>query len=171
MSKRRQFVRPKGVERQKPVNHNESETIMTTTATNHPGRVEPYLFFDGRCDEAIQFYKKALGAEVQMLMRFKECPDPKAVPPGQGEKVMHASLRIGETSMMASDGQCKGVGKFEGFALSIGASTEAEADRWFAALAEGGQVRMPLAKTFFSPKFGMVADRFGVTWMVLVSHQ
>ncbi|MFO1463255.1 MAG: VOC family protein [bacterium] len=130
--------------------------------------IEPYLFFDGRCEEAIEFYRKALGAEVEMLMRYKENPDPSRNPPGSAEKIMHASLRIGSSRVMASDGNCTGKPSFQGFSLSVSAANEAEADRLFAALAEGGQVQMPLAKTFFSPRFGMVADRFGVLWMVIV---
>jgi PhnB protein len=134
--------------------------------------VQPYLFFDGRCEEAVEFYKSALGAEVAMLMRFKNSPEPPApgmVPPGAGDKVMHTSFRIGDTTVMASDGRCQGRPSFQGFALSLTARDDAEAERLFAALAEGGQVQMPLAKTFFSSRFGMVADRFGVPWMVVVA--
>ena len=136
-------------------------------------RVEPYLNFDGRCEEAIQFYKTAVGAEVTMLMRFKDSPEPAQPgmhPPGSDNKVMHASLRIGETTVMASDGHCQGHPSFQGFSLSITVPSEAEADRAFGALAEGGKVSMPLGKTFFSPRFGMVTDRFGVGWMVIVAH-
>lgn len=137
-------------------------------------QVEPYLFFDGRCEEAIEFYRRTLGAKVTMLMRWKDCPEqPKnqdMIPPGSENKVMHARLRIGEAAVMASDGQCRGKPSFQGFALSISAANEAEADRVFNALADGGQVQMPLGKTFFSPRFGMVADRFGVSWMVLVGQ-
>jgi PhnB protein len=135
-------------------------------------QVQPYLFFDGRCEEAIEFYRKALGAEVTMLLRFKDSPEPPQpgmVPPGSEDKVMHASLQIGDTTVMASDGHCMGQGKFHGFSLSISAKDEAEADHLFAALAEGGQVQMPMSKTFFSPRFGMVADRFGMSWMVIVA--
>jgi PhnB protein len=134
-------------------------------------RVEPYLFFDGRCEEAIEFYRKALGAEVTMLMRYKESPEPAPpgmVPPGSENKVMHSNLRIGETMVMASDGNCQGKPSFQGFSLSVTAPNAAEAERMFTALADGGQVQMPLAKTFFSPRFGMVADRFGVSWMIIV---
>jgi PhnB protein len=136
-------------------------------------RIEPYLFFNGRCEEAVEFYKKALGAEVVMLMRFKESPEPPppgTIPPGSENKIMHVSLRVGETTVMASDGRCTGQSDFHGFSLSITAADEADADRKFAALADGGQVQMPLAKTFWSPRFGMVADRFGVGWMVSVTH-
>jgi PhnB protein len=136
-------------------------------------QVQSYLFFDGRCEEAIEFYKKALGAKVDMLMRFKDSPqptDPNVYPPGSADKVMHASLHIGDTRVMASDGRCQGKPAFQGFALSLDAKTEVEADRLFAALSDGGQVQMPLAKTFFSPRFGMVADRFGVMWMVIVEQ-
>ena len=130
--------------------------------------VQPYLFFDGRCDEAVAFYREALGAEVTMLMRFKDSPDPSMAAPGAGDKVMHAVLRIGDTAVFASDGRCQGSPRFEGVALSLTARDEAEADRLFAALAKGGRVHMPLGKTFFAPRFGMVADRFGVSWMVIV---
>jgi PhnB protein len=135
-------------------------------------QVQPYLFFDGRCEEALTFYREALGAEVKMLMRFKDSPEPHQpgmVPPGSEEKVMHACMQIGDTSVMASDGRCMGEAKFQGFSLSVSAKDEAEADRLFAALADGGQVQMPLSKTFFSPRFGMVADRFGMSWMVIVA--
>lgn len=137
-------------------------------------KVEPYLFFDGRCEEAIEFYRKALGAEVQMLMRYKESPEPPqpgTMPPGSENKIMHVSLRIGDTVVMASDGHCKGMPKFEGFGMSLTAASESEADRLFGALSDGGKVQMPLSKTFFSPRFGMVADRFGVLWMVIAAHQ
>jgi len=143
---------------------------MSTTKNNPI--VQAYLFFDGRCEEAIEFYRRALGAEVNMLMRFKDSPEPPRpgmCPPGSDNKVMHASFRIGETTVMASDGRCTGKPSFQGFSLSLTVSTEAEADRLFAALADGGQVQVPLAKTFFSPRFGMVADRFGVLWMILVA--
>jgi PhnB protein len=130
-------------------------------------QVQPYLFFEGRCEEALGFYRRALGAEVLMLMRYGESPD--AAAHGQADKVMHASLRVGETTVFVSDGRCSGEPSFQGFSLSISATDEAEAERVFASLAEGGQVQMPLAATFFSSRFGMVADRFGVLWMVMVS--
>ena len=135
-------------------------------------QVQPYLFFDGHCAEAVEFYRNALGAELTALMRFGDHPGPKEdamVPPDAGDKVMHASLRIGDTTMLASDGRCRGRPSFDGCALSLTASDEAEAERLFAALADGGEVQMPLGKTFFSPRFGMVADRFGVSWMVYVA--
>ena len=134
-------------------------------------QVQPYLFFDGRCEEALSFYKQALGADVTALLRWKDCPEPggqSMTPPGSADKIMHARLRIGETTVMASDGRCQGQPSFRGFSLSITAANETEAKRLFGALAEGGQVQMPLGKTFFSPAFGMVADRFGVGWMVYV---
>ena len=134
-------------------------------------QVQAYLNFDGRCEEAIDFYRKALGAEVEMLMRMKDSPEaPKAgtFPPGTENKVMHAALRIGEATVMASDCSCTGKTAFEGFSLSLTARDESEANRVFAALSDGGEVKMPLAKTFFSPRFGMVMDRFGISWMVLV---
>jgi PhnB protein len=133
--------------------------------------VQPYLFFDGRCEEALEFYKAKLGAKVEMLMRFKESPEPPppgCLPEGSDNKVMHACFRIGETAVMASDGMARGGPTFKGFSLSVTAANEREADRLFEALGDGGQVQMPLAKTFFSPWFGMVADKFGVSWMVIV---
>lgn len=138
------------------------------STTNNTRTVEPYLFFDGRCDEALEFYRQALGAEVTGLIRFKDSPEPAACPGASPDKVMHASLRIGETPLMASDGRCEGKPNFQGFALAVSVPTEAEADRRFAALAKGGQVQMSLAKTFFSPRFGMVTDRFGIMWMIIV---
>ena len=137
-------------------------------------QVQPYLFFDGRCEEAIEFYKKALGAKVEMLMRFKDSPDPPPpgmVPPGSENKVMHASLRIGDTTVMASDGGCQGKPSFQGFSLSVSAADDADAARLFAAIGEGGQVQMPLGKTFFASSFGMVADRFGVGWMIIAEKK
>jgi PhnB protein len=134
-------------------------------------QVQPYLFFNGRCEEAIEFYRGALGADVAMLMRYKDSPEPPQpgmVPPGSENKIMHASFRVGETTVMASDGHCQGNPAFQGFSLSLTVPTEAEAERLFAALAKGGQVQAPLTKTFFSPRFGMVADRFGVSWMIHV---
>ncbi len=134
-------------------------------------QVQPYLFFDGRCEEAINFYSKALGAKVEMLMRFKDSPEPPQpgmCPPGSEDKIMHAAFHLGEATLMASDGRCEGKARFQGFSLSLNAANEADAKRLFDALGEGGQVQMPLGKTFFSPSFGMVADRFGVSWMVIV---
>ena len=131
-------------------------------------QVQPYLLFDGRCEEAIEFYKSALGAEVEMLMRYKDSLDPAMVH-GNKDKVMHTSLRVGDTTVMASDGRCQGQPSFSGFSLSLTAPDDAEAERLFANLAEGGHVQMPLAETFFSSRFGMVADRFGVPWMIVVA--
>jgi PhnB protein len=137
--------------------------------------IQPYLFFDGRCDEALAFYGKVLGAKVEMLMRFKENPEPPkdgcAPAPGSADKVMHACFKVGDTAIMASDGMCGGKPSFQGFSLAYSVKSEADADRTFGALGDGGQVQMPLAKTFFSPKFGMVTDRFGVTWMVMVEQK
>ena len=134
-------------------------------------QVQPYLFFDGRCEEALEFYRSALGAEVTSLHRFKDSPEPHApgmIPPGADNKVMHASVRVGGTTVLASDGRCTGHPSFQGFSLSLTVPNDAEAERLFAALGQGGQVQMPLTKTFFSSRFGMVADRFGVSWMVYV---
>jgi PhnB protein len=133
--------------------------------------VTPYLDFNGRCEEAINFYKQAVGADSVQMMRFSESPEPTQVAPGSENKVMHACFRVGENQIMASDGYCTGSTKFEGINLALEVATIADADRVFAALSEGGQVKMPLTQTFFSPKFGMLADRFGITWMVLVKQQ
>jgi PhnB protein len=130
--------------------------------------VQPYLSFEGRCEEAINFYKAALGAEVVMMMRLKEAPDQSMMTPGTGDKVMHAALRIGDSTVMASDGQCMGKAVFQGISLSLTAGTDADAKRLFNALADGGRVHMPLARTFFATSFGVVADKFGVSWMVYV---
>jgi PhnB protein len=134
--------------------------------------VQPYLFFGGRCEEAIEFYRKALGAELVMEARFKDAPEPHpGLPECFQDKIMHATLRVGDTLLMASDGRCEGQATFEGFSLSITVADEADADRVFAALGEGGLVTMPLEKTFWSPKYGMLQDRFGVSWMVSVMHK
>ncbi len=132
-------------------------------------RVEPHLCFEGRCEEAVEFYRKALGAEVTTLVRFRDMPGPHppgSVPPGGEDKVMHASFRVGETTVLASDGRCQGPAAFRGIQLALQVPDAATAGRLFVALADGGHVQMPLGKTFWSPAFGMVADRFGVTWMV-----
>ena len=131
-------------------------------------KVQPYLMFNGRCEEAINFYKAELGAEVLALMRFKENPPPPdKVPPNWDNKVMHSCFKIGETEIMASDGDCADKTAFGGVRLSIQVKNEAEAARAFNGLSKGGTVKMPLGKTFFSPSFGMVNDRFGVSWMVV----
>jgi PhnB protein len=137
-------------------------------------QVQPYLFFDGKCEEALEFYKSALGAKVDMMMRFKESPDP--VPAGQcapnsEDKIMHAAFRVGETLIMASDGMAAGKPEFKGFSLSVNAADEKQADKLFNALGKGGKVTMPMGKTFFSPRFGMVTDKFGVGWMVIVPQK
>lgn len=140
---------------------------MTTKANFE---VQPYLFFGGRCEEALEFYRNTLGAEVQMLTRFKENPEPQhGLPDCFEDKVMHASFKVGQSVLLASDGRCEGPSSFDGFSLSIVVPDEAEADRVFNALAEGGLVTMPLEKTFWAPKFGMLVDRFGVGWMVSVT--
>jgi len=133
-------------------------------------QVQPYLYFDGRCEEAVEFYKKAIGATVDFMMRFQESPEPHpgGIPAGCENKMMHASLRIGETVVMASDGYCKGKPTFSGISLAIKVSTEADAERLFTGLTDGGKATMPLTKTFYSPRFGMVTDRFGVSWMIIV---
>jgi len=132
--------------------------------------ITPYLMFSGRCDEALEFYVKALDAKIEMLMRFNQSPEPAppgVLPPGFENKVMHASFRVGDICLMASDG-CDTTSHFDGFRLALSVSTEADAHRAFNALAEGGNVDMPLTKTFWSPCYGMVTDRFKVGWMVMV---
>jgi PhnB protein len=134
-------------------------------------QIQPYLNFNGRCDEAVEFYQNALGAEVTVLMRFKDNPEPQATmcAPTAEDKVMHMSFRIGDTTLLASDGRATGEPNFQGISLSLTVPTDAEAKKRFDALADGGEVQMPLAKTFFSSNFGMVADRFGLSWMVYVA--
>ncbi len=130
-------------------------------------QIQPYLFLEGRCEEAIEFYRSAVGAEVSMLMRFKEAPDQTGMTPGNSEKVMHATLKIGDLTVLMSDGRCGGNPSFAGFSLTLSVAGEAEAAKVFDALGAGGQVTMPLAKTFFASQFGMLTDRFGVMWMVM----
>jgi PhnB protein len=129
--------------------------------------VTPYLFLDGRCEEAIEFYKKNLGADVQMMMRFKEGPPDMPKAPGTENKIMHACIKVNGADVMLSDGRCTGNANFQGFALSLDAREPADGERMFNALSQGGQVQMPLAETFFAKKFGMVADKFGVGWMII----
>jgi PhnB protein len=133
--------------------------------------VQPYLYLDGRTEEALKFYESALGATIERLLRFKDSPEPPQpgmVPPGCEDKVMHAQFKVGDTIIMASDGRCTGEQLIQGVSLTITTDSDAEAEKVFTALGAGGQVQMPLTKTFFSSRFGMVADRFGVSWMVLV---
>jgi PhnB protein len=136
-------------------------------------QLQPYLFFNGRCEEALEFYKKALGAEVVMMMRMKDSPEPAPpgmMPPGSENKVMHAQVAIGDVHFMTSDGRASGTTNFQGFALSLAYPTEAEAQKAFAALGKRGRVDMPIGKTFWSPCFGMVTDQFGVQWMATTIH-
>lgn len=137
--------------------------------------VEPYLCFEGRCEEAIEFYKKAIGAEVQFLMRFKEAPPgacgADGVTPGTENKVMHSTVKIGDSVVLMSDGRNTGNASFQGITLTISAGSDADAKRYFDALSAGGQVQMPLAQTFFATSFGMLADKFGVGWMVLAGNE
>lgn len=136
-------------------------------------KVEPYLSFNGRCEEAIEFYKQAVGAEVLMMMRFSESPEPcppGSIPPGTENKIMHASLRFGSTIVMATDGGCQDATGFAGISLALSAPDSSAAERAFHALSAGGKVEMPLTKTFFSPSFGLLKDKFGVTWMVVVEQ-
>jgi PhnB protein len=132
-------------------------------------RVEPYLDFEGRCEEALEFYKKAVGAEVTMIMKFGEAPDKSMITPGSENKVMHASVKIGDSIVMASDGWNKGKTTFEGISLALTAKDDGEAKRFFEALSAGGEVKMPITKTFFASSFGIVDDRFGVNWMIITA--
>jgi PhnB protein len=131
--------------------------------------VEPYLFFEGCCEEALEFYRRAIGAEIQSVQRFGDSPESSAaghLPPGSENKVMHAMFRVGDTTVLASDGRSRGSSQFQGFALSITVADASEADRLFLGLSAGGTIVMPLTETFYSPRFGMVTDRFGVLWMI-----
>jgi len=137
------------------------------TTQQHTATVQPYLFFDGKCEEALEFYKSAIGAKVDMMMRFKESPEPAQAPANAGDKIMHAAFHVGETQVLASDGHCAGKPSFQGFGLALNAKNDAEAEKLFGAVGKGGQVLQPLTKTFFASKFGMVADKFGIMWMVM----
>jgi PhnB protein len=133
-------------------------------------KVQPYLDFDGRAEEALQFYASAAGAKIGMVMRFRDNPEPPGgVPMPNGDKILHSEFTLGETTLMASDGHCSGQNGFKGIMLAISVADEAQAKQVFGGLSDGGQVTMPLSRTFFSPSFGMLTDRFGVQWMVLVS--
>ena len=130
-------------------------------------KVETYLFFNGRCEEALEFYKKALDAKIVNMMRFSDSPDQRQCAPGTLDKIMHSTFSIGDTQLMASDGDCKGDTKFQGMSLTIGVKSPEEAEKLFKAIGEGGQVQIPMMETFFATRWGMVADKFGVSWMVL----
>ena len=132
-------------------------------------RVEPYLYFDGRCDQAIEFYGRTVGAEVTVIVRFNDAPGAQPRP-GNENKVMHVALRIGESTVLASDGQCRGSPRFEGFSLSIAAVSDGEADRVFAALSVGGRVQVPMMPTGFASRFGMVSDHFGILWTIVAQQ-
>jgi PhnB protein len=129
--------------------------------------VQPYLFFDGRAQEALDFYKKAIGAQVTALMRFSEAPDQSQIKPESKDKVMHAAFKVGDTEILISDGRNQGSPKFDGFSLTIQCKDAAETEKYFKALGEGGEVAMPLEKTFFAKSFGMLKDKFGMHWMVI----
>jgi PhnB protein len=133
--------------------------------------IQPYLDFDGRCEEAIEFYKKAVGAEVQMMMRFSESPeppDPKMAPPANSAKIMHATFKIGDSVIMGADCRSQGQPKFQGITLTLNAASDAEAQRLFTALSDGGKVQQALIKTFFASSWGVLQDRIGVSWMIIV---
>ena len=135
--------------------------------------IQPYLFFNGRCEEAVEFYRQALGAEVETLMRMKESPEGMSpdLPPGSENKILHGCIRVQGNAILVSDGNASGPLSFEGFSLALNVEDRATAERWFKALSTGGQVNLPLSKTFFSPAFGMLKDRFGVHWMVMLVEQ
>ncbi|MFL6537470.1 MAG: VOC family protein [Chthoniobacterales bacterium] len=134
--------------------------------------VQPYLFFGGRCEEALEFYGSVMGAKIISMMRFSDAPEqPPGIAPGNEKKVMHASVRVGQTTFMASDGRCEGEPGFEGFTMSVTVPNDAEAERVFGALSDSGKVEMPLMQTFWTSKFGMLEDKFGVGWMVSVEHK
>ncbi len=143
---------------------------MSTDKTIATTFVQPYRIFGGRCEEALDFYRSAVGAKVGIVMRFKDAPDPPPpgmLAPGFEAKIMHAEFQVGEATILASDGGSEGA-TFAGFSLALSLPTEADVDRVFAALVDGGQTTMPPGKTFWSPRFGMLTDRFGVAWMVMV---
>jgi PhnB protein len=142
--------------------------INRTGVRKQAMQIQPYIFFEGRAEEALNFYRTTLGAEVTALMRYKESPDQNMIPPGGGEKIMHGSFSVDGATVMVSDGHVNGAPNFKGFGLSMMPSSIADAEKKFAALSAGGQVQVPLTKTFFSPCFGMVTDRFGVLWLIYV---
>jgi PhnB protein len=147
-----------------------TESVVLFRLKEPPVVIQPYLYFDGRCEEALEFYKKTLGAQVTNIHRFKDAPPNAAMnPPGSENKIMHAAFKIGSSELLASDGDCRGQTKFQGISLSLTVPNADQAHRVFTALSEGGHAQMPMMKTFFSPAFGMVADRFGVSWMVLAT--
>jgi PhnB protein len=134
--------------------------------------VNPYLMFDGRAEEALEFYKKTLGAEVTMLMRFSENPDPQYNPPNSENKVMHSAFKVGDSLIMATDGDCGGKSSFSGISLTLSVDSADKAEAYFAALQQdGGKAQMPMTKTFFAERFGVVADKFGVSWMVITEEK
>ncbi len=147
------------------------EDALRQTIAMQKVEVQNYLFFSGRCDEALAFYKEHLSADVKFMIRFNESPEPMpegVLQPGFENKVMHAEFSLGNVRVMASDG-CNDVEKFSGFRIALSVPTEEETRRIFNALAsEGGKVDMPLMKTFWSPLYGQVTDKFGVGWMVMI---
>ncbi|MBV8799874.1 MAG: VOC family protein [Alphaproteobacteria bacterium] len=128
--------------------------------------INPYLNFNGNCGEAFQFYAKVLGGKDLRIMTFADAPPGMPVTRETKNQVMHARFRVGDTMIMGSDGPGGRYNKPQGYAVNIGVDTPEEADRIFAALAEGGNVGMPIAETFWAKRFGVVTDRFGTHWMV-----
>ncbi len=133
-------------------------------------QVRPYLFLGGRADEAIAFYEKALGGRLLQRLLYKDSPDNPTTNTAPAENVMHASLRIGDSTVLLSDGHGAEGARFQGFSLTLSVADDAEVDRRRAALSEGGSVMQAPTKTFFSPRFAMATDRFGVLWIILVDH-
>jgi PhnB protein len=135
--------------------------------------IQPYLSFEGRAKEAIEFYKSAIGAKVDVIMHFKDAPPEmqSQMSPESKDKVMHAAFKVGDTQVLASDGNCSGKASFSGVSLTLNAANSAEAEKLFGALGNGGQVTMPMSETFFAHRFGMLADKFGVNWMVIAPKE
>jgi PhnB protein len=134
-------------------------------------QINPYLLFDGQCEAAFKFYEKALGGKIEAMMPFGEQPGSEKVPPELKKKIMHASLKVGDHQLMASD--CP-PGQFEpmkGMSVALHVKEPAEAERVFHALAEKGKVTMPIQETFWAHRFGMLVDQFGTPWMVNCSKK
>ena len=134
--------------------------------------VQTTLNFYGRTEEALLFYGKTIDAETLFLMRFRDCPDPSPSRPGLEEKIFHATFRIGSTEIRASDCGCEKPPTrttFAGFSLLLGVEIPQEAEHFFSALSDDGQIQIPLQETFFAERYGIVVDRFGISWKIVVS--
>ncbi|MCB1852433.1 MAG: VOC family protein [Gammaproteobacteria bacterium] len=151
----------------------EREQELITTLALRQAKVNNYLFFSGRCEEALDYYCRHLGARIELLFRFGDSPEPipeGAIPPDFDNKVMHAEFTLGDTRLFASDG-CSINGPVGGFSLALTLTVEEAVRRAFTALADGGSIVMPLEPTFWSPLYGQVNDRFGISWMVMMPGQ